>query len=44
MRGRSTRKVDPAALAAATALSEPVKAKLGPNPDMWMAGEKSRFR
>lgn len=38
------RKVDPAALAAATALSEPVRAKLGPNPDMWMAGEKSRFR
>lgn len=38
------RKVDPAALTAATALSEPVKARLGPNPDMWMAGEKSRFR
>jgi aryl-alcohol dehydrogenase-like predicted oxidoreductase len=37
-------RVDPAVLAAATALSEPVKAKLGPNPDMWMAGEKSRFR
>jgi len=37
-------KVDPAALAAATALSEPVKAKLGSNPDMWMAGEKSRYR
>jgi len=37
-------KVDRAALAAATALSEPVKARLGPNPDMWMAGEKSRFR
>jgi aryl-alcohol dehydrogenase-like predicted oxidoreductase len=37
-------KVEPAALAAATALSEPVKAKLGRNPDMWMAGEKSRFR
>jgi aryl-alcohol dehydrogenase-like predicted oxidoreductase len=37
-------RVDPAALAAATALSGPVKAKLGANPDMWMAGEKSRFR
>ena len=37
-------KVDPAVLAAATALSEPVKARLGSNPDMWMAGEKSRFR
>ena len=29
--------------AEATALSEPVKAKLGPNPDMWMNAEKSRF-
>lgn len=38
------RKVDPAALAEATALSEPVRTRLGPNPDMWMAGEKSRFR
>jgi aryl-alcohol dehydrogenase-like predicted oxidoreductase len=38
------RKVDQAALADATAISDPVKAKLGPNPDMWMAGEKSRYR
>ena len=37
------RKLDPAALAEATALSEPVKAKLGPNPDMWMNAAQSRF-
>jgi len=37
------RKLDPATLTEATALSERVKSKLGPNPDMWMNAETSRF-
>ena len=37
------RKLDTATLAEATALSQPVKARLGPNPDMWMNAENSRF-
>jgi myo-inositol catabolism protein IolS len=37
------RKLDPAALAAAAALSEPVKERLGANPDMWMGTAQSRF-
>jgi myo-inositol catabolism protein IolS len=31
-------------LARATPLSDAVKAKLGPNPDMWMNAEQSRYR
>jgi aryl-alcohol dehydrogenase-like predicted oxidoreductase len=38
------RKADPALLAGMTALSEAVKAKLGPNPDMWMNTRDSRYR
>jgi len=35
---------DPALLERMTALSEAVKAKLGPNPDMWMNARDSRYR
>ena len=37
-------KADPALLDRITALSEEVKAKLGPNPDMWMNTAQSRYR
>ena len=37
------KKIDAAVLARMTALSEEVKAKLGPNPDMWMNAAASRF-
>jgi myo-inositol catabolism protein IolS len=38
------RKASAQALARMTAISETVKAKLGPNPDMWMNAKQSRFR
>lgn len=37
-------KVDASVLERMTALSEKVKAKLGPNPDMWLNAEKTRYR
>ncbi|HET7714393.1 MAG TPA: aldo/keto reductase [Bauldia sp.] len=37
------RQADAGVLAEATRISEPVKAKLGPNPDMWMNTAESRF-
>ena len=38
------RKASTATLAKMTDVSEAVKAKLGPNPDMWMNAKQSRFR
>ncbi len=38
------RKASSETLAQMTAISEGVKAKLGPNPDMWMNARQSRFR
>ena len=38
------KRLDDAALQRITSISEPVKAKLGANPDMWMNTEKSRFK
>ncbi len=38
------RRADAALLARLTVLSEEVKAKLGPNPDMWMSSANSRYR
>ena len=36
--------IDPAILTRATPLSDQVKAKLGPNPDMWMNAAQTRYR
>ena len=38
------RKVDPAVFARMTAIAEPVRQKLGPNPDMWMNSAETRYR
>ena len=37
-------RIDPAILTRITPLADRVKAKLGPNPDMWMNAEQSRYR
>ena len=38
------RKVDPAVFARMTAIAEPVRQKLGPNPDMWKGSAETRYR
>ena len=38
------RKVDPAVFARMTRIAEPVRAKLGPNPDMWKNSAETRYR
>jgi len=35
--------VSPDVLRRATEITEPVRARLGPNPDMWMGGSQSRY-
>ena len=35
--------LSPDVLRSATGITEPVRARLGPNPDMWMGGSRSRF-
>jgi aryl-alcohol dehydrogenase-like predicted oxidoreductase len=37
-------KLSESMVSALNAATEPLKRKLGPNPDMWQSGEKARFR